>query len=88
MVVHQVIIDDDEERFTSLEDLNTGPGTRVGDDQVGSRDVLQSTVPGHSQSMSPPGLTSAREGLYWKVSRVRPAPAPERSAVSRAVAPV
>ena len=88
MVVHEVVVDDDEERFASLEDLNTGPGTRVGDDQVGSRDVLQSTVPVHSQSMSPPGLTSAREGLYWKVSRVRPAPAPERSAVSRAVAPV
>ena len=85
MVVHEVIIDDDEERFASLEDLNTGPGTRVGDDQVGPRDVLQSTV--HSQT-SPPSLTSAREGLYWKVSTVRSPPAPERSAVSRAVAPV
>ena len=88
MVVHEVIINDDEERFASLEDLNTGPGTSVGDDQVGSRDVLQSSLHSQSMTMCPPGLTSAREGLYWKVSRVRPAPAPERSAVSRAVAPV
>ena len=54
MVVHEVIIDDDEERFASLEDLNTGPGTSVGDDQVGSRDVLQSSLHSQSMTMYPP----------------------------------
>ena len=64
MVVHQIIIDNDEKRFACLEDLYTGAGTSVRDDQVGTGDILHIglvTLHWHSQT----GLTSAREGLYW-----------------------
>ena len=43
MVVHQIIIDDDEKRFACLEDLNTGAGTGVGDDHVSTGDILHTS---------------------------------------------
>ena len=43
MVVHEIIIDDDEKRFASLEDLYTGAGPGMGDDHVSSRDILDTS---------------------------------------------
>ena len=50
MVVHQIIIDDDEERFACLEDLKTGAGPGVGDDQVSTGDILHTGVVTLAQS--------------------------------------
>ena len=40
VVVHQIVVDDDEERLAGLEDLYAGAGPGVGDDHVGRGDVL------------------------------------------------
>ena len=43
MIVHEIIIDNDNERFASLQHLNTSASTSMGDNQVCAGNVLTET---------------------------------------------